>query len=119
MLVTLFVNFVRIDILFVNSVWMVGCVYVFTYILNFCSDNVDQGHSYEGDLRTEEESNRMTRIVHAIQRYEQDRTNELYNRHIIGRVTNKRVEVDYRINIRRVNFKWQRGFKIGELPLWG
>lgn len=37
----------------------------------------------------------------------------LHKQNLIGRVTNKRVE-DYRITIRGVNFRWQRGIKIGE-----
>ena len=27
------------------------------------------------------------------------------------------MEVDYRLNIRRVNFKWQRGIKIGKVDI--
>ncbi|CAC5409888.1 MAP3K4 [Mytilus coruscus] len=49
-----------------------------------------------------------------IKKLEEDRTKKLQEQRVIGREVSKKSETDYRINVRRVNFRWQRGLKIGE-----
>ena len=49
-----------------------------------------------------------------IRKLEQKRTNQLYGNKQIGRVTMRKQQVEVHISNRRVNFKWQRGIKIGE-----
>ena len=49
-----------------------------------------------------------------IQTLEQQRTNRLYANKQIGRVTMRKQQVEVYISNRRVNFKWQRGIKVGE-----
>ncbi|CAG2253678.1 MAP3K4 [Mytilus edulis] len=49
-----------------------------------------------------------------IDKLEEDRTKKLQEQRVIGREVSKKSETDYRINVRRVNFRWQRGLKIGE-----
>ena len=44
---------------------------------------------------------------------EEERTKKLTEQRVIGREVSKKTENDYRINVRRVNFRWQRGLKIG------
>nr|ARQ79356.1 mitogen-activated protein kinase kinase kinase 4 [Tegillarca granosa] len=54
------------------------------------------------------------RIALAIETLERERNNKLRERHVIGHVTSMKLEPDYHINARKVNFRWQRGTKIGE-----
>ena len=56
---------------------------------------------------------RLEKIREKIYQSEKERTTKLFQKQVIGRVTEQRVELDYNISIRRVNFKWQRGIKIG------
>lgn len=49
-----------------------------------------------------------------IDKLEEDRTKKLQEQRVIGREVSKKSETDYRINVRRVNFRWQRGLKIGK-----
>jgi mitogen-activated protein kinase kinase kinase 4 len=44
---------------------------------------------------------------------EEERTKKLTEQRVIGREVSKKTENDYRINVRRINFRWQRGLKIG------
>ncbi|CAG5116904.1 unnamed protein product [Candidula unifasciata] len=57
---------------------------------------------------------RGERLRLRIEKLELGREQKLRESRIIGRVTNHVQEPDYRINVRRVNFRWQRGIKIGE-----
>ncbi|ESO84956.1 hypothetical protein LOTGIDRAFT_168212 [Lottia gigantea] len=58
---------------------------------------------------------RSDRIMSLISRIDEKRNQVLQDRHMIGKVTSlKASDIDYRISVRRVNFKWQRGIKIGE-----
>ncbi|KAK7107487.1 mitogen-activated protein kinase kinase kinase 4-like isoform X2 [Littorina saxatilis] len=57
---------------------------------------------------------RRERIRRKVDHMERERDDQLLEKKRIGRVTNKVREPDYRINMRRVNFRWQRGNKIGE-----
>ena len=59
------------------------------------------------------ESGKLKKIRGAIQILEQQRTNTLYMKKQIGRMTLQQKEVDYHITNKKVNFKWQRGIKIG------
>ena len=52
-------------------------------------------------------------IQQDIRNLEKQRDTHLREKGRIGRVANKVREPDYRINVRRVNFRWQRGNKIG------
>ena len=60
---------------------------------------------------------RRKHIQQEIQRMEKQRDYDMREKRRIGCVANKVREPDYRINVRRVNFRWQRGIKIGELAL--
>ncbi|CAL1534129.1 unnamed protein product [Lymnaea stagnalis] len=57
---------------------------------------------------------RSEQLQKAIEKLEQDRENKLRDNRIIGHVTTRVHEPDYRMNVKRVNFRWQRGIKIGE-----
>lgn len=57
---------------------------------------------------------RRERIRRKVDHMERERDDQLLEKKRIGRVTNKVREPDYRINMRRVNFRWQRGNKIGQ-----
>ena len=54
------------------------------------------------------------RIDSKIKELEQVRAKKLQDQRVIGRVTNKKSEVSYHINTRKVNFHWQKGNKIGK-----
>lgn len=53
------------------------------------------------------------RSMKKIEKLEKDMTEKFIKERVIGHVVNKKTETDYRINVRRVNFRWQRGLKIG------
>ena len=53
------------------------------------------------------------RVVSKIKELERLRMVKLREQRVIGRVTNKKSEVSYHINTRKVNFHWQKGNKIG------
>lgn len=55
------------------------------------------------------------RIVSKIKELEYLRSKKLQEGRVIGRVTNKKSEVSYHINTRKVNFHWQKGNKIGNV----
>ncbi|KAK6169248.1 hypothetical protein SNE40_020332 [Patella caerulea] len=57
---------------------------------------------------------RSERMIQQINEIDRKRNKVLQDRRMVGRVTNKVSDIDYRISVRRVNFKWQRGTKIGE-----
>ncbi|KAK0064372.1 mitogen-activated protein kinase kinase kinase 4 isoform X1 [Biomphalaria pfeifferi] len=57
---------------------------------------------------------RSDRLQICIEKLENDRQEKLREKRIIGHVTTRIQEPDYRINVKRVNFRWQRGIKIGE-----
>ena len=57
---------------------------------------------------------RLANIASRLSALEQQRTNDLFKRRAIGRVTSQKLEVDFHISVRKVNFKWQRGNKIGQ-----
>ncbi|XP_041352279.1 mitogen-activated protein kinase kinase kinase 4-like [Gigantopelta aegis] len=67
--------------------------------------------SFSGDTSN---LSRNDRIQRAIDRLEQHRNTKLREKHIIGRFTERGHEIDHHISVRRVNFRWQRGIKIGE-----
>lgn len=54
------------------------------------------------------------RIVSKIKEVEHSRNLKLQKGRVIGKVTNKKSEVSYHINTRKVTFHWQKGNKIGE-----
>jgi mitogen-activated protein kinase kinase kinase 4 len=56
---------------------------------------------------------RREKIQQQIQGLERTRESDLREKKRIGQVTNKAREPDYRVSVRRVNFRWQRGNKIG------
>ena len=62
---------------------------------------------------TEEDSLVLKRRRRKIQRLEQKQTNKLFAAKHIGRITEKKQQVEVYISNKRVNFKWQRGIKIG------
>lgn len=53
-------------------------------------------------------------MMQEIKKVESERQAYLRKQNLIGRPTNQRLE-DYRINIRGVTFRWQRGIKIGKM----
>jgi hypothetical protein len=57
------------------------------------------------------------KMLTGLRSIEQKRVNSLFANRLIGRPTNCPIDVDYHINLRRVNFRWQRGIKIGKFPL--
>eukprot|EP00106_Octopus_bimaculoides_P005259 XP_014772701.1 PREDICTED: mitogen-activated protein kinase kinase kinase 4-like [Octopus bimaculoides] len=57
---------------------------------------------------------RSAHILQSINNLENKRNKKLQKSHIIGYITNKSSDLDLRIRVRRVNFRWQRGIKIGE-----
>ena len=56
----------------------------------------------------------MERIRAKVADLEERRSRSLLSRRVIGKVSSWKGDITYNINIRRVNFKWQRGNKIGE-----
>lgn len=54
------------------------------------------------------------RVCMAVKMLEKDRDEILQEKRRVGRPTSKKSESDYHISVRRVNFRWQRGNKIGE-----
>ncbi|KAL5010300.1 hypothetical protein ScPMuIL_012605 [Solemya velum] len=54
------------------------------------------------------------RVCTAVRQLEKERDQKLQEKRRVGRQTNKKSEIDYHISVRRVNFRWQRGNKIGE-----
>lgn len=56
---------------------------------------------------------RSERLRLRIEKLELSREQKLRDTRVIGMVTSRVQEPDYRINVRRVNFRWQRGIKIG------
>ena len=64
-------------------------------------------------LCMERESLFERRLRERVRRLEQERANALFSAGRIGRVTHKQPQVEVSIANRRVNFKWQRGIKIG------
>ena len=55
----------------------------------------------------------MRRRRERVRHLEQQRADALFSEGRIGRVTHKQQQVEVSIANRRVNFKWQRGIKIG------
>ena len=61
---------------------------------------------------------RQRQIIQSIQQCELNREKILRDSKLAGKTTESNVAaVNYRSNLRRVNFKWQRGIKIGNLAL--
>lgn len=58
-------------------------------------------------------TSRQERIRQEIKLVEGVRDKKLQEKHRIGHVTDKVREPDFRFTVRRVNFRWQRGNKIG------
>ncbi|CAH1799809.1 unnamed protein product [Owenia fusiformis] len=79
---------------------------------------LDSSNPLSNSLIEEDDGHRpdnlKERIKHSIAQFENHRDNKMFKAGLIGRVTEKKIEVDYHIKVRRVNFKWQRGNKIGE-----
>ncbi|XP_005109668.1 mitogen-activated protein kinase kinase kinase 4 isoform X2 [Aplysia californica] len=74
---------------------------------SFFGDHPLSGDVYRSKPRTE-------RLRISIEKLEADREQKLRTKRIIGNVSGRVHEPDIRMNVRRVNFRWQRGFKIGE-----
>ena len=58
--------------------------------------------------------NRHSRIIDAINQLENERNKKLQMSHIIGYKTDRMADLNLGIRVRRVNFRWQRGIKIGQ-----
>jgi mitogen-activated protein kinase kinase kinase 4 len=56
----------------------------------------------------------MHRIHTAIKYLEELRQGQLADANMIGKVVSCKTEVDYHINVKRANFSWQRGMKVGD-----
>ena len=67
----------------------------------------------EEEGRKGEKLSHMERIRAEIADLEDQRSRALFSRRVIGKVSSWKGDLTYNINIRRVNFKWQRGNKIG------
>ncbi|XP_069140240.1 mitogen-activated protein kinase kinase kinase 4-like isoform X2 [Argopecten irradians] len=59
-------------------------------------------------------TSRRERLMTAIDHLEMNRDERLQEKRVVGRKTSRRNEPEQRISARRVNFRWQRGTKIGE-----
>ncbi|XP_061167485.1 mitogen-activated protein kinase kinase kinase 4-like [Saccostrea echinata] len=73
--------------------------------------NLKRNFRVSGDI---EDLKPLDRRKQAILRLEERRLLRLRDSGVIGVVTSRKIEPDYRISVRRVNFRWQRGLKIGE-----
>ena len=56
---------------------------------------------------------RAEHINEAVNKLDEDRNKILSERQLIGHVTHRKSNMETRITARRVNFRWQRGIKIG------
>ena len=59
---------------------------------------------------------RLEKVRHSLKKLETKRNDYLYDKHVIGRVSNRRRDIVKElasISNRKVPFKWQRGNKIG------
>ena len=65
--------------------------------------------SYKADYE-----NHMEEVNKQLEEIEKERQKKLQNNRMIGRVVSLKTDCDYNIKIRRVNFKWQRGIKLGD-----
>ncbi|XP_064627504.1 mitogen-activated protein kinase kinase kinase 4-like [Lineus longissimus] len=72
----------------------------------------------EADAEVEELVNagafRMHHIHQSIKYLEEERQSQLTEANMIGKVVSCKTEVDYHINVKRANFTWQRGMKVGD-----
>ena len=60
---------------------------------------------------------RLEKVRHSLKKLESKRNEYLYDKHVIGRVSNRRRDIVKElasISSRKVPFKWQRGNKIGK-----
>ena len=60
---------------------------------------------------------RLEKVRHSLKKLEEKRNGYLYEKHVIGRVSNRRRDIVKElasISSRKVPFKWQRGNKIGK-----
>ena len=60
----------------------------------------------------------MNRVRCALQEIDERRTAKLQHMRVVGNVTPKKADLAHELvhmNVRRVNFKWQLGNKIGKL----
>ena len=60
---------------------------------------------------------RLEKVRHSLKKLEVKRNEYLYDKHVIGRVSNRRRDIVKElasISSRKVPFKWQRGNKIGK-----
>lgn len=71
-------------------------------------------HAKKNRVGETEDLKPMDRRKRAIMRLEERRQARLRDSGVIGVATSRKIEPDYRISVRRVNFRWQRGLKIGE-----
>ncbi|XP_078375482.1 mitogen-activated protein kinase kinase kinase 4-like isoform X2 [Oculina patagonica] len=63
------------------------------------------------------DASRLEKVRHSLKKLEIKRNQYLYDKHVIGRVSNRRRDIVKElasISSRKVPFKWQRGNKIGE-----
>lgn len=65
---------------------------------------------------------RLEKVRHSLKKLEEKRNGYLYDKHVIGRVSNRRHDIVKElasISSRKVPFKWQRGNKIGKSLKFG
>ena len=86
----------------------------FSFIEGDTLDSIEQSF-LSGDTDVENDPP-VIRIRNAIQEIEERRTAKLQHMHVIGNVTYKKPNFASELvhNVRRVNFKWQLGNKIGK-----
>lgn len=63
---------------------------------------------------------RLDKVRHALKKMEAKRNEFLFEKHAIGRVSNRRRDIVKElasISNRKVPFKWQRGNKIGKIEI--
>ena len=63
---------------------------------------------------------RLEKVRHSLNKLERKRNDYLYEKHVIGRVSNRRRDIVKElacISSRKVPFKWQRGNKIGTVMI--
>ena len=99
----------------------------FTISLFFYTANSAEGESGdEGEKETgkhkdsfvaEPDAPRLDKVRHSLKKMEAKRNEFLFEKHVIGRVSNRRRDIVKElasISNRKVPFKWQRGNKIGK-----
>ena len=91
-------------------------------IPSFTVSNVEDESGDEREKQTDSfaespDAPRLEKVRHSLKKLEVKRNEYLFEKHVIGRVSNRRRDIVKElasISSRKVPFKWQRGNKIGK-----